>query len=106
MYVTIYKRPHGRTEDVKISNVRPEDAKWFEVNNIGISMENLEMDIAVYADCGFRVDDSPGEEVDELIEIASGRTCEDTLSALRAKCEEAIKVRPRYGKTVEALWGF
>ncbi len=84
MEVTIYKQPHGRTEKVDIKNVRPEDADYFERHSIRISMEDAGGQFVVYADDGTKDED---EEPDELIELSQGRSCEDTLSALRAQCE-------------------
>tara|TARA_Y100000114_G_C11764120_1_gene332316 strand:- start:18780 stop:18989 length:210 start_codon:yes stop_codon:yes gene_type:complete len=41
MKVVIYKAPHGRQEVVDITNVNKEDEKFFNTNNIVISMEEV-----------------------------------------------------------------
>jgi hypothetical protein len=87
MNVTIYKRPDGRSEVIDCRNVYPDDAKWFEDNHVAISMEDIGGGFAVYADTGKEVDGEP----DELIELSQGRTCEETLHALREQCEGVIK---------------
>ena len=87
MNVTVYKRPDGRSEVIDCRNVYPDDAKWFDDNQVAVSMEDIGDMIAVYADVGKEVDGEP----DELIELSQGRTCEETLHALRKQCEEAIK---------------
>ena len=84
MNVTLYKRPDGRSEVIDVRNVLPEDEQWFADHNVKISMEDIGDTIVVYADTGKVVDGEP----DEFIEIANGRTCEETLSALRKQCEE------------------
>lgn len=84
MNVTLYKRPDGRSEVIDVRNVLPEDEQWFAEHNVKISMEDIGDTIVVYADTGKVVDGEP----DEFIEIANGRTCEETLSALRKQCEE------------------
>jgi hypothetical protein len=87
MNVTLYKRPDGRTEVIDVRNVLPEDEQWFVEHNVKVSMEDIGDTIVVYADTGNTVDGEP----DEFIEIANGRTCEETLSALRKQCEGATK---------------
>ncbi|MCP1404294.1 hypothetical protein [Achromobacter insolitus] len=84
MKVTFYKPPFGRTEELEITKVRPEDAEYFERNGIRISMEEVGGMFAIYADTGAK---TPDGEPDELIELSRGRSCEDTLQALRAACE-------------------
>lgn len=97
MYVTLYKRPHGGTREIDIKNIRDEDSAWFTENGIAVSMEDCGFDTAVYADCGFRPDDDPEKDPDEIIVFAGKRNCEDTMADLRAKCEEEIATgRPRF----------
>lgn len=86
MLVTLYKRPNGHHEDIDIGNIADDDAEWFEANNVRISMEDCGIDTAVYADCGFHINDDPNEDPDEIIVFAKGRTCEETMTALRAEC--------------------
>lgn len=83
MKVTLYKRPDGRQEIIDVKNILPEDKKWFIENNAIISMEDLGDDFAVYADIGIK--DEDGEPV-EVLALASGRTCEQTMNAVRLQC--------------------
>lgn len=84
IYVTLYKRPNGATEIVHVTKVRDEDVKWFLENDAKLSMEDIGGDFAVYADVG---ESDPDGEPIEAIEIAGGRSCEDTFSALRKQAE-------------------
>lgn len=88
MKVTLYKKPNGRTEVVDVKNVYPEDEAWFAEHNAKLSMEETGGTFVVYADLGLEDDD--GEPI-EAIELANGRSCEDTLQALRIQCEEMLK---------------
>lgn len=85
MIATLYKRPDGRTQEIDIKNVLPDDEAYFTRHNISISMEDVGGMFAIYADIGQM--DADGEPI-ELIELSQGRSCEDTLSALRKLCEE------------------
>ena len=85
--MTLYKRPNGSTEVVHVTKVRDEDVKWFLENNAKLSMEDICGDFVVYADVG--ATDQDGEPV-EAIEIAMGRSCEDTFSSLRKQAEGVI----------------
>jgi hypothetical protein len=87
MDVTVYKRPDGRTEVVTITKVHADDAKWFKDNRVAVSMEDIGGDYAIYADTGKELDGEP----DEFIEIANGRSCEETLKSLRKQCEGESK---------------
>ena len=87
MKVTLYKAPNGKQEVVDITKIYPEDEAFFTKNNILISMEELCGDYVVYADTGYENEDGDPEE---FIEIAQGRSCEDTLKALRVVCEEFL----------------
>ena len=88
MIVTLYKQPDGRTQEIDIKNVLPDDEAYFTRNHIDISMEDVGGMFAIYADIG-RMDED-GEPI-ELIELSQGRSCEETLSALRKLCEEELK---------------
>lgn len=87
MQITFYQKPDGRQKSLEIKNVLPEDEKWFSANNIKISMEDIGGDFAVYGDTGMV--DEDGETIEMLV-IAQGRTCEETLSALRRECESVM----------------
>ena len=85
MQVTFYKRPHGRTEEINMTKIRPEDEAWFKSVGAKLSMEDIGGGYACYADVG--VKDEDGEPL-EAIEIATGgQSCEDTMQKLRKQCE-------------------
>lgn len=88
MKVTLYKPPHGRTEEVDVTSVHAEDAAWFEAHKAKLSMEDIGGMFAVYADVGLR--DEEDEPV-EAIELSRHRSAEDTFKALRTQCEELLK---------------
>lgn len=87
MKCTIYKKPNGNTEVIDMRNIKDEDAKYFEENDIDVSMEEIGNGFAVYADIG--VTDEDGEP-DEILVLSNGKTCEETMSKLRQECEAAI----------------
>jgi hypothetical protein len=89
MIVTLYIRPYGRTQEIDIKNVLPDDEAYFTRNRIGISIENVGGMFAFYADVGET--DGDGEPI-EFIELSQGRSCEETLSALRKLCESAEEI--------------
>ena len=86
MLVTIFHRPDGRKEAIDIPNVKPEDAEWFQANNVHVSMEDIGGQFAVYADIGREIDGEP----DEILVLSGKMNCEDTMSQLRKECEEAL----------------
>ena len=87
MNVTLYKRPHGHTSIINITKITDEDATWFDDNEIKVSMELTPVGFAVYADCGYRLDDDPDEDPDEVIVIARrNQPCEDVMKELREDC--------------------
>lgn len=88
MKATFYKQPDGRKEVLEIQNVYPEDAEFFENNNIHIFMEELAGQFVVYADTGRK--DECGEPV-EFVELALGRSCQEVLGSLREKCEASLQ---------------
>lgn len=85
MIVTLYKRPNGRTQEIDIKNVLPDDEAYFTRHKTSISMEDVGGEFAIYADTGR--EDEDGEPI-EVIEFSQGRSCEETLSALRKQCED------------------
>lgn len=99
MEVKLFKPPHGHSVVIDVQNVRAEDEKFFQENNIKISMEDVSAGgapmFAVYADLGisYEYDDDGGDGDDtiELLELSQGRSCEETLSALRVQCEKELK---------------
>ena len=85
MNVTLYKQPDGRSEVINIHNVRPEDEAYFTRNGIKISMEDVGGEFAVYADIGEVTEDG---DPDEVLVLPKGRSCEETMHALRLLCED------------------
>lgn len=79
--VTIYQRPDGRKLRTLITSVRYEDARYFRDHGVIISMEEAENEFIVYGDW-------PGNRHDEVIVLARGRSCEETLAELRQIIEE------------------
>lgn len=88
MIITLYKQPDGRMQEIDIKNVLPDDEAFFDHHKIRISMEDVGGMFAIYADIGQT--DEDGEPI-ELIELSQGRSCEETLSALRKLCEEELQ---------------
>lgn len=87
MNVTFYKAPNGTAVPLIITNVYPDDAAWFQSVGAKVSMEETGGQFVCYADVG--VADEDGEP-DEAIEIAAGRTCEETLKALRIQAQALL----------------
>lgn len=86
---TLFVLPHGRQEPLEITDIDETDELWFVENNAKISAETLLTgDHVVYADVG--VKDVEGEPV-EAIEFARGRTCRETMNALRLMAEQMLK---------------
>jgi len=82
--VTMYLLPDGRQLRTLIENVTREDAAYFQENDILVSMEQLTTgEFAVY---GRRPD---ADEDDEVLVLANGRNCKDTLHELRRIMEGA-----------------
>lgn len=79
----------GRVTEIDVTNVYPEDEAFFEENKVRISVEELQNSIVIYADYGAT---TPDGEPDEAIVIAGGRTCEDTLQALRTEVQSLLKL--------------
>lgn len=86
MNVTIYKTPNGRTEVIDLRNINDDDAKWFEQNNVAVSMEEIGGQFAVYGDVGRMHEGEP----DEVLVLSQGRDCFETMAQLRIECQEAI----------------
>lgn len=78
---------HNGEHLIDCVNVLPEDAKFFEDNNIKVSMEELAGDIIVYG-CPY-ADES---EESEVIVFSAGRSCEDTLRELVNECKTSFGV--------------
>ena len=85
--VTLYTRPNGRTKVITVTNIYSEDADWFRSHDAKVSMEDIGEQVAIYADVGIKYD----EGLNEAIELSRGRTCEETVAALRAQCKRLLK---------------
>lgn len=87
MQVTIYTRPSGESRKVVIQNIRKEDQDFFESNGIAVSMEMVTEDnIIVYG----AIPDFGEDE--EVIVFSHGKTCEETMSELRAECQRMMEI--------------
>lgn len=88
MIVTLFKRPHGLTELVRIHNIDPADQHFLESHNVKVSMEYINEDqVVVYGDYG--AVDSNGDP-DEIIVISDGRSCVETMKELRFLVEQRL----------------
>lgn len=74
--VTNFVRPDGRREVVTVPKVYPEDADYINESGIKVSMEDIGSDYCVWLDDGTKNEE---DEPDEIIVLAQGRTCEETL---------------------------
>lgn len=83
---TLYIPPNGRTREIVIANINADDEAWFKAHHAKISLEELGGQNVIYADVGI-VEDG---EVVEAIEIDRGRSCWDTMAALRKQCEAML----------------
>lgn len=83
-----YRRPHGHTETLVMRNVYDEDRDWFLAQGIQLSIEELLTgDFVIYG----RFD----QEDNEALEMDLGRSCQDTLKALRAQIEHHPEFKPK-----------
>lgn len=86
MIVTLYKRSDGRTQELDITNVYEEDAKFFEDNQVRVSMEVLNNEFIIY---GTHYDDEGGEY--EQIVFSGDRTCQESLHELAGLMKDLVK---------------
>lgn len=88
MKVTVYYPPKGDRRVIDMHNINADDEDFFVKHNVKISLEESEtVGVIAYADYGKR-DPEGGPE--EIVEISFGRTCAETMQALRRKVEDAI----------------
>lgn len=86
--VKYFTRPNGHVKEIEMSNIYPEDIEYFQKNNITVSMEELSTgDVVVYACEGFDI-----LEENEVMALAKGRSCQETMKELRHLSEEAHNV--------------
>lgn len=83
MKCTMFFPPNAKKVEGEMTHIRPEDQAYFEANGVKISMEDINGNAVVYADTGHVIEGEP----DEQIQISRGRSCEDTMTALRKDCE-------------------
>ena len=77
--VTFYRQPHGGKSTLNITNILPDDAKFFQDNNLSVSMEELPTgQYVVYSSL-------PGgdEEDEEIYIVPEGESCEVAMGELR-----------------------
>lgn len=88
---TLYIPPNGQKKEIELTDINENDELWFVENNAKLSCEQLFEDRnVIYADIGLK--DEEGEPL-EGIEISFGRSCRETLAALRVQCEQLLKER-------------
>lgn len=83
MLVDIYIQPHGEVRRIDVTNVYPEDEKFFVENEIIVSMEHLRGNYIVY---GYKKGTDP-EETEQIV-FDNGRSCEATLNELVELCKK------------------
>lgn len=77
LFVTVYKRPYGATEEIQVTHVRPEDAVWLNANAVAVGLEDLGGFFAIYARWGVAPD---GEPLEHTHFVRGGQSCEDALA--------------------------
>lgn len=82
MKATFYKKPHGFTEEIEISEIYPEDKEFFSKYGIKLSMEEIRGEFVIYAEAPVWEFDEPYE----LLTFSAGRTCKETLKELAKFC--------------------
>lgn len=86
---TLFIPPNGREQEIIITEINEADELWFVENNAKLSGEELmNGQQVIYADVGLK--DEEGEPL-EGIEISQGRSCRETIAALRVQCEKLLK---------------
>ena len=78
---------NGRKIEIPMNSITEEDAKFFEENNIAVSIEGLRGEIIVYG--------CPAEDIyedSEVIIFAKDRPCIEVMSELAEECRQAIKL--------------
>jgi hypothetical protein len=93
--------PGGCRAVREIDQVKAEDAEWFRINQVDLSMEDRGAAYVIWADTKHRVGDDPREDPDEITHVCTvNARCIDELTAVRRKCEERLmSSRPRFLQT-------
>ena len=81
MSLTVHYFNRNGEQLIHCKNVYDADKKFFQDNNIKVSMEELNGEIIVYG-CPY----SDESEESEVIVFAKNKSCEDTLSELAQVC--------------------
>ena len=84
--VRYYARPNGRMSELDMTNIYPEDVRFFVENTFQVSIEELSTGQFVVYACP-RDDES---EESEVMVFDNGRSCQETMKALREVCEKAF----------------
>ena len=85
---TLFVAPYGQKQALEIEDIDEADELWFVENNAKLSAEEVNGQYVVYADVGLTHDDG---EPNEAIEISRGRTCRETMHALRVMAERMLE---------------
>ncbi len=84
--VRYYARPNGRMRELDITNIYPGDVRFFIEMDIQVSMEELSTGQFVVYAC-------PRDDLSEESEVMvfdNGRSCQETMKALRKEYEKAF----------------
>ena len=87
IHATLFTRPHGNKRDLFVRNVYEDDAAYINKQCINVSMEDIGDDFVIYFDDGTMVEDD-ATTPDEIIVLAQGRTCEETIAEGVRLCKE------------------
>ena len=88
MSLTVHYFNHNGERLIDCTKVYDADKKFFQDNDIKVSMEELNNQIIVYG-CPY----SDKSEESEVIVFAGNRTCEDTLHELMESCKQQFGVK-------------
>lgn len=89
---TLYIAPFAEKKQIQINDIDYDDEVWFIENGVKLSLEELATgEIAMYADIGYVVN---GDH-EEALELSRGRSCAETLAALRKQCEHMLTSAPK-----------
>lgn len=87
MSLTVHYFNRNGEQLINCKNVYDADKKFFQDNDIKVSMEELNGIIIVYG-CPY----SDKSEESEVVVFAGNKSCEDTLSELAKLCQEHFGV--------------
>lgn len=80
--IKLYKKPDGRVQIIECRNVHLQDLKYFQDNEIVVSMEELDANNYIVYGCPA----ADLSEESEMIVFSNGRSCEETLEDLAFEC--------------------